>query len=82
MVVKVVGIEKQDFTFPDGKQYSGKKLHCVVVDRHEPNLVGCPTEVVKIASTSEFFSVPIDVDSLYTIFFDQKGKIAFLAPAK
>lgn len=81
MVVKVVGVEKQDFTFPDGKQYSGKKLHCVVVDRHEPNLVGCPVEVVKIPSHNEFYNVPIDVDVHYTIFFDQKGKVAYFAPA-
>ena len=79
MVVKVVGVEVQDFNFKDGTHYAGKKLHCVVVDRNAPNLTGCPVEEVKIPSSNEFYSVPIDVDELYTVFFDQKGRVAYFA---
>lgn len=78
MTVKIVGIETQDFTFDDGKIYKGKKLHVVNVDEHKENLVGSPVSVIKIPATNEYYSVPIDVDKLYTVFFDQKGKVAFL----
>lgn len=77
MIVKVIGIENQDFTFPDGKQYTGKKLHVAVVDQHKDGLIGCPVEVIKIPSSNEFYSVPIDVDKHYIVFFDQKGKVAY-----
>ena len=78
MVVKIVGIETQDFTFDDGKTYKGKKLHVVNVDEHKENLVGSPVSVIKIPATNEYYTVPIDVDKLYTVFYDQKGKVAFL----
>ena len=81
MVVKVIGIENQNFTFPDGKLYSGKKLHVAVVDQHKDGLIGCPVETIKLSSQNEFYSVPIDVDKHYTVFFDQKGKVAYFAAA-
>lgn len=82
MTIKIVGIENQNFTFDDGKTYSGKKLHVIVVDEHKDGLIGCPVSVVKISSTSEFFNVPLELDKLYTIFFDQKGKLAYIAAQK
>lgn len=82
MIVKIVGIETQDFTFDDGKTYRGKKLHVVNVDEHKNNLVGSPVSVIKISATSEFYTVPIEPDKLYNIFFDQKGKVAYLAAQK
>ena len=82
MIIKVIGIETQDFRFDDGKEYKGKKLHVANVDEHKENLVGCLVSVIKIPATSEFFSVPIEPDKLYNVFFDQKGKVAYLAPNK
>lgn len=82
MTIKVIGVENQNFKFNDGKQYTGKKIHCAVVDQHNDGLVGCPVEVIKISSSNEFYSVPIDVDKLYVVFFDQKGKVAYFAPSK
>ena len=82
MIVKIVGIETQDFTFDDGKTYKGKKLHVVNVDEHKENLVGSPVSVIKIPATSPFYTVSIEPDKLYDIFFDQKGKVAYVAAHK
>ena len=82
MTVKIVGIENQNFTFDDGKTYCGKKLHCVVVDEHKDGLLGCPVSVVKVSDKSEFYNLPLELDKLYLCFFDQKGKLAYLAAQK
>ena len=82
MIVKVIGIETQDFRFDDGKEYKGKKLHVANVDEHKENLVGCPVSVIKIPATSEFYNLPLELDKLYLCFFDQKGKLAYLAAQK
>ena len=82
MIIKIVGIENQNFTFDDGKTYIGKKLHVVVVDEHKDGLIGCPVSVIKISGVSEFYNVPLELDKLYVCFFDQKGKLAYLAVQK
>lgn len=82
MTIKIVGIENQNFTFDDGKTYTGKKLHVVVVDEHKDGLIGCPVSVVKINGSSEFYNVPLELDKLYVCFFDQKGKLAYLVAQK
>lgn len=82
MTIKIVGIENQNFKFDDGKTYTGKKLHVVVEDEHKDGLIGCPVSVVKINGSSEFYNVPLELDKLYVCFFDQKGKLAYLAAQK
>lgn len=82
MIIKIVGIEEQNFTFEDGKTYSGRKLHVIDREPAQGNMQGEKVSVVKIPSSSRFFNFPLTVGEEYAVYFDQKGKVDFIGEVK
>lgn len=82
MLFKIVGIENQDFTFPDGKVYSGRKIHAIDKDTASQGQIGDQVTVMKISSTHKLATAPLEVGKEYHVYFDQKGRPDFIAEAK
>ena len=82
MIIKIVGIEEQNFTFDDGKTYTGRKLHVIDREPAEGNMLGEKVSVIKLASTNRFYNLPLTVGEEYAVYFDQKGKVDFIGEVK
>lgn len=79
MIVKVVGIEKQDFKFDDGTRYSGNKIHAIESDYTSDGLSGQRVVVLKVSDKSRFADFPFVLGQEYSVFFSLKGALDYVA---
>lgn len=52
MLLKVVGVQRMDFRFDDGKEIHGWKLHGIELDKSSDNLIGNTVQTVMIRDDS------------------------------
>lgn len=81
MKVKVVGIQTQDYKLDNGYEFKGRKLHCIDMDSERKDLQGNLTLTMKIPSDTPLGVLPIEVGEEYTVYFNQKGGVDYLANA-
>ena len=79
MVVKIVGIQSQDYKLDNGYSFKGKKLHCIDCETKPNGLTGNTVTTLKIADDSPMASLPIEVGKMYTTYFNQKGGLDYIA---
>lgn len=83
MKMKIVGIQRLDFKMDNGTEFKANKLHCVDLDS-KPNglLGGNVVTTFSIMDDSPLATIPVAVGKEYTVFFDQKGKLAYFVPVE
>lgn len=82
MKIQLVGIQKQDYKLDNGYSFKGVKLHCVDLDSSDSNLVGNVVVNLKIADSSPFSDVPLNVGANYVAYFNQKGGLDYFKQDK
>ena len=85
MKVKLIGMEKKDFKFQDGKEYHGKDLHVMILDKGKPEITGNLTAVYKIKDEEPLSAVPLTVGKEYVVFFNDAKRLDYIsesAPGK
>ena len=80
--MQLVGVQKQDYKLDNGYAFKGNKLHCVDLDSKTDGLQGNIVTTFKIADGSELAQIPLKIGAEYTVFFDQKGNLAYFIESK
>ena len=82
MLVEIVGRERQDFKLDNGYEFHGVKYYAVVEDEVKENLQGKITTELKIADGTRCADhAPMELNSKYVLYFNQKGKVDYLREA-
>ena len=82
MKVKVLGIEnnkKWDIEESD-LHFDGKYVYCEKLDEPRQNLEGNEIVTLKIDKSQHCFGVELHVGREYTVYFNDKKKVDFIAP--
>lgn len=79
MKIKVIGIERKDYDF-DGIKFNGNYIHCAKIDEPRDGLIGDISTVIKIPDGHKCSDVKLLVGNEYTVYFDDKKKVDFIAP--
>lgn len=79
MKIKVIGIERKDYEFDDVK-FHGNYIHSEKLDEPKEGLVGNVSAVIKIPDGHKCAEIPLSVGEKYTVYFDDKKKVDFIAP--
>lgn len=82
MQVKIVGIQQQDYQLDSGYSFKGQKVYAIDLDSACDDLVGNLVMDFKIPANSPMAAVPLTVNKVYTVYFNQKGKPDYLAESK
>ena len=82
MLIKVVGIQSQDFTLDNGYHFSGKKYHAIDMETSVPGQDGNQVMTFKIPSDHKLAAVPVEVGKTYHMYCDQKGRPDFIQEYK
>ena len=82
MLVQIVGIQSQDYKMDNGYSFKGNKIHAIDLDSKPDGLSGHLTTTMKIALDSPMANVPLAVGQKYTVYFNQKGGVDYIAAAK
>lgn len=78
MLIKIVGIQSQDYKLDNGYAFTGNKIHAVDMDSVPNGLDGHIVTTFKIAATSPLAAIPLKVGGEYTVYFNQKGALDFI----
>lgn len=78
MVVKIVGIQNQDYKLDNGYAFKGKKLHVIDCESVPNGLEGNLVTTLKIADDSPMANVPVEIGKRYTVYFNQKGGLDYI----
>lgn len=78
MKIKVIGIERKDYDF-DGIKFNGNYIHSAKVDEPKEGLVGDVVTTIKIPDGHKCSNIPLTVGETYTVYFDDKKKVDFIA---
>ena len=81
MLVQIVGIQSQDYKMDNGYSFKGNKIHAIDLDSQPDGLNGHLTTTMKISLESPLANVPLAVGKKYTVYFNQKGGVDFIAEA-
>lgn len=79
MKVKIVGIQPQDYTLDNGYSFKGDKVHVIDLETVKNGQIGNVVTTFRISADSPLSSVPLQIGEDYTVYFDQKGQLAFLS---
>lgn len=82
MKIKVLGIENEKKWQIEGTElrFDGKYVFCEKIDEPRQNLVGNDIVTLKIDKTQPVFGVPLEVGKEYTVYYNDKKKVDFIAP--
>ena len=75
MLMKVVGVQEQDYKMDNGYSFKGRKIHAVDLETKSNGLVGNVVTTFKIPSDSALSNVRIEIGSVYKCYFTQKGAL-------
>lgn len=75
MLIKIVGIEHQDYKLDNGYSFKGIKLHAEDMSTLKEKLEGNLTTTIKIAEDSPHFSRDFRVGTYHRCYFTQKGTL-------
>lgn len=78
MKVKVVGLEKQEYTLEDGYSFKGTKIHFLDLSTVRNGLEGHQAKVCRIADESPLATFPLVVDGEYHFFFDDRKHLDYI----
>lgn len=79
MVLKVVGVQRLDCRFDDGKELHGVKLHCLDMETEKKGLEGHVVTSLFVPDDNRYSAFGFEVDKDYRIYFAQKSnKIDFV----
>ena len=79
MIIKVIGIQEQDYKLENGYAFKGKKIHAADMSTKGEGLSGHLVLNMKISADDILGKLPIEVGKMYTVYFDQKGRLDYLA---
>lgn len=79
MMVKIVGIQSQDYKLDNGYEFKGNKIHALDLDSQPDGLTGNLTMTMKIPVASPLSSVPLVVGAEYNVYFNQKGGVDYIS---
>lgn len=81
MKIKILGIENnKKWEMDNGLSFDGKYVFCEKLDEPRQNLIGNDILTLKIEKSQPVFGVDISVGKEYTVYFNDKKKVDFLAP--
>lgn len=81
MILQVVGVQRLDSRFDDGKELHGVKLHCVDTETQKKTLAGNMVTTIYIPDDNKYSSYEFALNAEYEIYFAQKSnRIDFLRP--
>ena len=78
MLVKIVGIQSQDYKLDSGYAFTGNKIHVIDMDSAPNGLDGNLVTNFKIPASSPLAAIPLKVGGEYTVYFNQKGVLDFI----
>lgn len=79
MVIKIIGIEKQDYKLDNGYAFQGLKIHAADLETVKNSLVGNLTTTIKIPAESPFYNEGYAVGECYRCYFTQKGALDYIS---
>lgn len=78
MLVKIVGVQAQDYKLDNGYAFKGDKVHCIDLETTADGQNGNRVMDFKIPAGSPLASVPIQVGATYKLYFNHKKQADFL----
>lgn len=75
MLMKIVGVQEQDYKLDNGYTFKGKKIHAIDLDTKIQDQMGNVVTTFKISAESPLYNRPIYIDSVYKCYFTQKGAL-------
>lgn len=81
MLLKVVGVQRMDFRFDDGKEIHGWKLHGIELDKTSDNLIGNTVQTVMIRDDSPIADTvqAVSIGDEYKLFFGKgSNRVEFM----
>lgn len=75
MLMKIVGVQEQDYKMDNGYSFKGKKIHAIDLDTKNQGQMGNIVTTFKVSAESPLYSTPIYIDSVYKCYFTQKGAL-------
>lgn len=82
MLAKILGKQEQDYKLDNGYSFAGYKYHAMSLDDKPDGLQGNIVTNFKISFDDPLNSINVEVGKIYQVFFDQKGKVAYLIEHK
>lgn len=79
MKISVIGIERKDYDF-DGIKFNGYYVHAAKLDEPKEGLTGNVCTTIKIPDGHKCSDIRLSVGGNYTVYFDDKKKVDFIAP--
>ena len=78
MLLRIVGLQRQDFKMDNGYEFHGYKFHCVDESTENKELQGRQVVNFKVGDDHPIASMPVHLGRLYKVYFDQKGRLDFM----
>lgn len=78
MLVKIVGVQAQDYKLDNGYEFKGDKVHAIDLETVADGQLGHQVMDFKIPSAHHLASVPLEIGETYRLYFDKKGKVDML----
>ena len=83
MILQVVGVQRLDSRFDDGKELHGIKLHCVDMETEKKGLSGNVVTTIYVPDDNKYSDFKYEVGKSYRVYFAQKSnKIDFIQLAQ
>lgn len=79
MLVRIVGLQRQDWKMDDGFEFHGYKFHCVDEGTQNKDLQGRMVLEFKVPDGHPLSSMPIQLNKLYKAYFNNRKQLDFLS---
>jgi hypothetical protein len=79
MLMKVVGVQEQDYKLENGYSFKGAKIHAIDLETVPQGLTGNMVTDFKIPADHPLYQMPLRVGGIYKCYFTQKGALDFMA---
>lgn len=74
MLLKIVGVQPQDYTMDNGYSFKGNKIHVIDMETKVEGMLGNQVSDFKIPISSPLYAMPLSIGSVYRCYFDKKGR--------
>ncbi len=78
MLVRVVGLLRQDFRLDNGFEFHGYKFQCLDESTQNKDLQGKMVLDFKVPDGHPLSDMPVHLGKVYKVYFDQKGRLDFM----